>query len=209
MEDSFEPIPVTSELSDVICPVCYLTYPLSEIAARNLVTEQTHPLMVTRRRRGSFGLLFGERMRGVQYHRQLLALNTLEDWVFVCPLGHLIDIDIRQPQIPIALTGRPGSGKTMFLAALVREMDDLSRLAPVGVRMKLTPEGGTALRMLVHEVYDEQKWLPSTPIEGNQPFYTCPLTIHGINSRLDKAIALLFNDAPGEAFASLYDWPLC
>lgn len=105
----------------------------------------------------------GVRDRGDKKLRPRLdELDRLRDYDFFCPRGHPVDGNPGE-QFGIGVLGASGASKSHYLAAIVREMFDMSSLRPAGVSLREAVYTNPELSRQVVEVYRRNRSLPATP----------------------------------------------
>jgi len=90
------------------------------------------------------------------------GVMRLRAYKFRCPRGHDVSGN-PGAQLGLAILGVSGSSKTHMLPALIRELDDMSRLRPVGVTLSDALYPNPKLTQDVLKVYRRGERLEATP----------------------------------------------
>jgi hypothetical protein len=195
-----------------ICPACPALYRPEEILAY-LDDERVATLAELRARRASApnkaprstGLVravFGIKTRVEETKKpDTTRLLDLRAYRFECPEGHSVDGSPGEP-FGIALLGGSGSSKSHMLPAIVREMDHMSGLRKLGIRLGEPLYPNPKLAQSVTDVYEFGRRLEATaPGEMLGP-YGCKLTIGSSPGGKTKKYSLSLYDVAGESLDS-------
>jgi hypothetical protein len=197
----------------VICGQCPAIYWPEEILA--CLEDEAVTTLAALRRNGAatsgasrssdfIRVAFGLRPKEpVQDGPNVDRLKDLRAYDFECPKGHRVDGNPGTP-FGIAVLGGSGASKSHWLPAIVREMDHMSALRKLGVRLSDALYPNPQLPQSVTEVYERCRQLPATPRGEMLGPFGCKLMIGGkIGDRDAQKYAMQLYDIAGEDLAAI------
>lgn len=200
---------------EVICGQCPAVYPPSEIEA--CIDEKPVKTLAQLQQGDSQS---PEKSRSRNFFRSMIGLReeqpviptegpNLEDldrlrpYTFKCPHGHVVDGNAGS-QFGVAVLGASGASKSHILPAIVRELDDMSALRPVGVTLRDSLYPNPKLTKDVTDVFRRGTVLGMTAPEAAFGPYSYKLQINPESPFLESSpYSLLLYDIAGENLAAI------
>lgn len=197
---------------DIICGQCPAVYAPHEIDVF-LNGEKTTTLALLLNQRG-VGVQKRRSPRSKRIFRQVVGMPTeparspasrrtlhtshLRAYTFKCPHEHTVDGN-PGAQFGLAVVGATGASKSHVLAAMLREMYDMSALRRMGVTLSDAIYQNPRLAQDVVTIYRKGKSLEPTPAGSMLGPYGFKLTIgRGIGDSNASEYSLLLYDVAGE-----------
>ncbi len=198
---------------EIICGQCPAVYPAHEIDA--CIDDERKMTLAELQRSGSErpqrSRKFARAFLGLRDETakakgpKLDGLGRLRSYTFKCPGGHVVDGNPGS-QFGIAVLGASGASKSHVLPALIRELDDMSALRPLGVTLRDSLYPNPKLSRDVYQVFREGHQLGPTPPQAILGPYSYKLEVNAENGHFDAAqYSLLLYDIAGENLAGITD----
>ena len=163
-------------VDEIICGQCPAVYRPEQIDAYR-GTDKISTLALLQRKRqsgrpskggGSTARQFFRRAAGLRAEPRpapgpnLEGIDRLRDYTFRCPNGHVVDGNSGD-QFGLAVLGASGASKSHMLPAIVRELETMSALRKLGVKLRPALYANPKLAEDMIEVYRLGRRLPPTP----------------------------------------------